>query len=116
MSFASERSPDFFDGGSFHGVHLQHVFQKANDRGVEILRGKKDPITDLLKERWHMVVVEGERPTQQGIEDDAAAPDVHLWAGIQPECECQETECMITEATWYVYSAPSWKNKACRKL
>lgn len=82
-----EALPDFFDGGSFHGIHLQHVFQKADDSGVEILRREKDPVADLLKERWHVVVVEGERPAQQGIEDDAAAPDIHLRAGVQPENE-----------------------------
>lgn len=42
-------------------------------------------LIDLFKERWHVVVVEGERPTQQGIEDDPAAPDIDLWTSIQPE-------------------------------
>lgn len=60
------------------------MLQKAYDGGVEILRREKDPVADLLEERWHVVVVEGERPAQQGIEDDAAAPDVHLRPGVQP--------------------------------
>jgi len=81
----SSDSPDVFDGGSFHGVHLQHVFEEAYYRRVQILRGEKDPVADLFKERWHVVVVEGERPTQQGIEDDPAAPDIDLWTSIQPE-------------------------------
>lgn len=79
--------PDFFNGGSFHWVYLQHVLQKAYDGGVEILRGEKDPVADLFEERWHVVIVEGERPTQQGIEDDTAAPDIHLWASVQPKSE-----------------------------
>lgn len=78
-------SPDFFNCGSFHWVYLQHVFQKANDGGVEILWGEKDSVADLLEERWHVIVVEGQRPAQQGIEDDAAAPDIHLRAGVQPD-------------------------------
>lgn len=27
-------SPDIFDCGSLHGIHLQHMFQKANHRRV----------------------------------------------------------------------------------
>lgn len=108
MQFASRGLPDFFDGGSFHGVHLQHVLQKAYDGGVEILRREKDPVADLLEERWHVVVVEGERPAQQGIEDDAAAPDVHLRPGVQPARQEGTTRRRV-------YSAPSWNNGACGK-
>lgn len=79
---SSSSSPDLFDGGSFHGVHLQHVFKEAYYWGVQILRGEKDPIADLLKECWHMVVIKGKCPTQQGIENDPTAPDIYLWTSI----------------------------------
>lgn len=82
MLLISASSPDFSDGGSFHGVHLKHVFQEAYYRSVQILWGEKYPITDLLKERWHVVVVEGKSPTQQGIENDPTAPDVDLRTSI----------------------------------
>lgn len=74
--------PNLFDGGSLHGVHLEHVFQKANNGGVQVLRREEDPIADLLEECWHVVVVKRQRSTQQGIQNHSAAPDVHLRPGV----------------------------------
>lgn len=80
--FFSSCLPNLFNRSSFHRVHLQHVFKETYNRGVQILRGEKHPIADLLKKGWHMVVVKGKCPTQQGIENDPAAPDIHLWTSI----------------------------------
>jgi len=74
--------PDLFDGGSFHWVHLQHVFEEANYCRIQILRGEKDPVADLFKERWHVIIIKGKCPTQQGIENDATTPYIHLWTSI----------------------------------
>lgn len=76
--------PDVLDGGSLEGVHLQHVHEERGHGAVEVLRDVKHSPTDLLEQGGDVLVVKGQSATQEGIEDDTTAPDVHLWASIEP--------------------------------
>lgn len=76
-------SPDVLDGGPLERVHLQHEHQEAGHRAVQVLRDVEHPAADFLEEGGHVLVIEGQRPAQQGVQDDAAAPDVHLGASVQ---------------------------------
>ena len=84
VALCERPSPDVFDGGSLQGVDLQHEHQEVGHRAVQVLWDVEDSATDLLKEGGNVFIVEGQRPAQEGVEDDPAAPDVHLGTSIQP--------------------------------
>lgn len=60
------------------------MHEQSGNGAVEVLRDVKHTSPDLLEEGGHMLIIEGQSATEEGIEDDTAAPDVHLWASIQP--------------------------------
>lgn len=59
----SSHSPDLLDGGSLHGIDLQHVFKQADNRMVQVLRCEEDAVADLFEKCWHMIVIERKRST-----------------------------------------------------
>lgn len=74
--------PDVLDGCSLEGVNLQHVHEKSGNGAVEVFGDVKHTSPDLLEEGRDMFIIERQSATEKGIEDNAAAPDVHLWASI----------------------------------
>lgn len=79
------RAPDIFDGGSLQWVHLQHEHEQRGDGSSQVLRDVEDPSSDLLKQCWDVLVVEGKSSTQQGVQDHPTAPDVHLRTSVQSD-------------------------------
>jgi hypothetical protein len=76
---------DVFDGGAFHWVHLEHVDKQRHNAIIQVIGDGEDSGLDLGEESLHVFVVEGERAAEQGVEDDAGGPDVHLRSGVQLE-------------------------------
>lgn len=77
--------PDVFDGGSLKWIHLQHEHEQRRHGSVQVLGDVEDASSDLLEQRGDVLVVKGQSATQQGVQDHSAAPDVHLWACVQPK-------------------------------
>lgn len=79
--------PDVFDSGSLQRVHLQHEHQQRGHRAVQILWDVEDSPSDLLKQGGNMFIIKRQSAAQQSVQDDPTAPDVHLWACIEPDTE-----------------------------
>lgn len=77
--------PDVFDSCSLQRVHLQHEHKQRGNGTGQVLGDVEDASSDLLKQRGDMLVIKGQSAAQQGIQDYPAAPDVHLWACIEPD-------------------------------
>lgn len=80
-------APDVFDGGSLQRVHLQHEHEQRGHRASQVLWDVEDASSDLLKQRGDMLIIKGQSAAQQGIQDHPTAPDVHLWACIEPDAD-----------------------------
>ena len=75
--------PDVFNGGSLQRVHLQHEHQQRGHGAGQVLRDVENPSSDLLEQRGDVLIVKGQRATQQRVQDHPTAPDVDLWACVQ---------------------------------
>lgn len=60
------------------------MHKESGNGAVEVFRDVKHTSTDLLEEGGDVLVVERQSATEKGVEDNAAAPDVHLRASVQP--------------------------------
>lgn len=60
------------------------MHEERGHGAVEVLRDVKHSPTDLLEQGGHMFIIKRQSATQEGVEDDTTAPDVHLWASIEP--------------------------------
>lgn len=79
---AGPSEPDLADGDPLHGVHHQHAGDEIAAAVGEVARQRVDAGPDLFEELGNALVVEGQGAAEQGVENDAAAPDVDLGAGI----------------------------------
>ena len=60
------------------------MHEESGNRAVEVFRDVKHTSPDLLEEGGDVLVVERQSAAEKGVEDNTAAPDVHLWASVQP--------------------------------
>mmetsp|Transcript_13569 Transcript_13569/g.27760 ORF Transcript_13569/g.27760 Transcript_13569/m.27760 type:complete len:347 (-) Transcript_13569:810-1850(-) len=75
--------PDLRDSYSLHGVNLEHPRDEVSSELGEVRGERVHAALDLLEEVGDGLVVEGKRPAEESVEDDAAAPHVHLRAGVK---------------------------------
>lgn len=60
------------------------MHEESGNGAVEVFGDVKHTSPDLLEEGGDVLVVERQSAAEKGVEDNAAAPDVHLGAGVQP--------------------------------
>mmetsp|Transcript_19642 Transcript_19642/g.63034 ORF Transcript_19642/g.63034 Transcript_19642/m.63034 type:complete len:223 (+) Transcript_19642:995-1663(+) len=70
--------PDLGDGDALQRVDDKHPGDEVLDLVGHVSGESEDAALDLLEEVWDVLVVEGQGAAQQGVQDDAARPDVHL--------------------------------------
>jgi hypothetical protein len=54
-----------------------------------------EPTFDFGMESRHTLIIEGDLPAHEDVEDNAEAPDVHFWAGVDlciEEFRCSKVE------------------------
>jgi len=61
-------------------IHLNHAAQQTLAVRRHKVRYVKDAALDFLQQLAQVVVVEGQRTHQQGVQDDPAGPDIRLAA------------------------------------
>ena len=71
------------DGGALQRIHGQHLLDEVSHGATDIVGRRVDAAAYLLEQDLHALVVERQRAGEQRVQDHAAAPDVHLGAGIQ---------------------------------
>mmetsp|Transcript_78352 Transcript_78352/g.208027 ORF Transcript_78352/g.208027 Transcript_78352/m.208027 type:complete len:404 (-) Transcript_78352:522-1733(-) len=75
--------PDLREGDSSGGVHDKHLHDQVLCLARQVSWQCEVPVLDLAEEIRHVLVVEGERPAQERVQDDAARPDVDLWPHVR---------------------------------
>lgn len=60
------------------------MHEESGNGAVEVFWDVKHTSPDLLEESGDVLVVERQSAAEKGVEDNTTAPDVHLWASIQP--------------------------------
>ena len=63
--------------------YLEHVAEQTDHTLVQIIRDGKDARLDLPEECRDVLVVKGESPAQESIQDHSAGPDVHLGTSVE---------------------------------
>lgn len=60
------------------------MHEESGNGAVEVFWDVKHTPPDLLEEGGDVLVIKRQRAAEKGVEDNTAAPDVHLRASVQP--------------------------------
>mmetsp|Transcript_48676 Transcript_48676/g.122474 ORF Transcript_48676/g.122474 Transcript_48676/m.122474 type:complete len:390 (+) Transcript_48676:324-1493(+) len=71
------------NGNSMNGIYDQHFLDEIARACAEMCWERKNATSNLLEEVGNVIIVEWEAATQEGVQNDTAAPHINLGAGIQ---------------------------------
>lgn len=85
-------------------TYLKYVLQQIHGRGAEVSRHVELSQLYLLEQDGHITIIKWQSATEQGIQDDAAGPYVHLRAYTQMNMYAHTTciVCYIADCATHV--------------